>query len=741
MDYRKEYRRFITSHYLSDGVRITFGIALPAILLSYFNLLSEGIAISLGAMCASTTDIPGPIHHRRNGMMICIIAVIFVAFLTTIASTHPLWMGSLIAIFCFVFCMIGVYGARSNSIGVAALLIMVLSIDRPLTGSELLFHLLYLAAGGLWYMVLSLALYSIRPYKLAQQALGENILNTSAYLRIRALFYSKEVNYDEVYQQMLEQQVKVEQSQNLVNELLFKNRTVIKESIPTGRILMMIHLDVLDLFEKTITSFQDYKLLHSYFDNSDILQKYQTVIYQMADELDETGIAVQSGYPATPNEKLQDNVQQLKKDYEDFRNARHTAENLEGLINLRQILQSIEDIVSRLNTLQLYTTYDKKKIKTNTDIADYSGLINTQNISWQLLKDNLTFDSNTFRHAVRVSIATLVGYVISRYLSVGHSYWILLTIIVILKPTYSLTQKRNYQRLLGTAIGALIALGLLFFIENKTALFTCMLILMVGTYSFLRSNYLLGVIFTTAYILVLFHLVYGTNLKTIFTDRLIDTAIGSLIAFIANFLIVPAWEKEKIKDYMLAALEKNTAYFKDVAAAFSGKPVTIAGYKKSRQDAFVALANLSDAFTRMLSEPKFRQYNSEQVHRFVVLNHTLTSHIATLSHYVLTHASKQASEDFSSIINADTAKLQSASDILKGGQPESKITEAVDSHKINERLNELLSKRKNELNEKIFDTATRQSLSELKPVVDQFNLISSIAVDLNKISAELKALP
>src|SRR6185295_8456652 len=107
-------------------------------------------------------------------------------------------------------------------------------------------------------------------------------------------------------------------------------------------------------------------------------------------------------------------------------------------------------------------------------------------------------------------------------------------------------------------------------------------------------NYLIGVLFTTAYVLVLFHLVYDSNLRTIFTDRLIDTGIGSLIAFLANFFIVPAWEKEKIKDYMLLAMENNIAYFRNVSAAFTGKPVSITEYKKSRQNAFVALANLSD---------------------------------------------------------------------------------------------------------------------------------------------------
>ncbi|MCW3118166.1 MAG: hypothetical protein JWM28_2248, partial [Chitinophagaceae bacterium] len=307
--------------------------------------------------------------------------------------------------------------------------------------------------------------------------------------------------------------------------------------------------------------------------------------------------------------------------------------------------------------------------------------------------------------------------------------------------TYSLTKKRNYQRLWGTVSGALVALLLLYFIENKTVLFILLIVLMTGTYSFLRSNYLVGVLFTTAYVLLLFHLVYGGNLKTIFLDRLIDTGLGSLIAFLANFLIVPAWEKEKIKDYMIAALENNIAYFQKVSAAFTGKPVSMEEYKKSRQHAFVALANLGDAFSRMLEEPKFRQYNSQQIHRFVVLNHTLTSHIATLAHYVMPLSVKYASEDFNSIIRADIAQLESALDTLKGinaNEIAESTSENAVSHKINERLKDMLYKRKQELNEKIFDTETRQSLGELKPVVDQFNLISSIAVDLKKLSREIK---
>src|ERR1700722_11306007 len=112
MDYVRQYKRFINSHYLNGAIRITAGITLPAILLGYFNNLSAGIALSLGAMCVGNMDNPGPIHHRRNGMIVCVGSIFIVALLTGLVSGSPVLMGMLVFVFCFVFSMIGVYGAR-----------------------------------------------------------------------------------------------------------------------------------------------------------------------------------------------------------------------------------------------------------------------------------------------------------------------------------------------------------------------------------------------------------------------------------------------------------------------------------------------------------------------------------------------------------------------------------------------------------------------------------------------------
>src|SRR5204862_5068 len=156
--------------------------------------------------------------------------------------------------------------------------------------------------------------------------------------------------------------------------------------------------------------------------------------------------------------------------------------------------------------------------------GDQDKFVTHTDINWKVLRDNLSIKSDIFRHALRVSIAAIAGYIISQLFMLGHSYWILLTIIVILKSDYSITQKRNYQA---------------------------------------------------------------------------------------------------------DAITSRLDYYKNVSPTFRGGNVSDTQFRLSRKEAFVALANLSDAFSRLLSEPKSKQKDPRQIHQFVVLTHTLTSHIAT----------------------------------------------------------------------------------------------------------------
>ncbi len=761
MDYRTTYRSFISSHYLSEGVRITVGLTLPAIFGTYMHHEVMGITMSLGASCVIMVDNAGPIHHRRNAMIICILVIFMSSLLTGFITAFTIGTGILIALFCFLFPMIGVYGTRAGSIGLAALFIMVLNLEErtQMRSLDLLLNSVYVACGGIWYMLLSLSLYSFRPFKIAQQALGDCIQSTAGYLLLRTELYGRNPEFEDIYSQLLDKQVEIHEKQNLVRELLFKSRDIVKESTNTGRVILLIFLDIIDLFERVMSSQQDFKLLHQYFDQTEILEKFRDLLLVISEELNDTGIAVKSAKPYAMNDRMEIMLRELKKDFELLRDEQRNASNVEGFITLRNMLDGLEDIISRLHTIQQYSSYDLKGSR-EMGVVDYDRFVTHQDIDLKLLPENLNWKSNTFRHAIRVSIATTAGFIVAQFFPLGHSYWILLTIIVILKPNYGLTQKRNYDRLLGTVVGAAIGALILYFIRDRHVIFVLMVILMILAYSFMRTKYLVFVMLMTPYILILFYLLNPLHFGAVIGDRLLDTAIGSGIAFLANLFIAPAWVKEQFGSYLLQMIEANKNYFREVSVTFVGEEVEISQYKYARKLAYVALANVTDALNRMLSEPRRKQKNAADFHQFVVLNYMLASHTATLASYSRRGNEVPADPGYHpaidavlSILSKSYTLLQQKTDETKSGVPSMQIisqrtlypseknpSEGIPSKEglriMNEQVTAMIMKRKAELEQGILESSTRRRLTLVKAVNDQFNFIMKIAEDLLKLTTK-----
>ena len=741
MDYLKQYRSFISSHYVSEGLRITTAILVPVLFFAYLDLLAIGLTIGLGALCVSVTDNPGPIHHRRNGLLVCNLLIFIVALLTSLVQPfHWLFM-LLLPVCCFVFSMIGVYGARATAIGMAGLFVLILQTQHHYQGWQILYNALYILAGGSWYILLSLFVNSIRPYKITQQALGEYVMATADYLKAKAVFYDTGTDREKNYEEILRTQIIVQEKQALVAELIFKTRSIAKESTHTGRVLMMVFMDVADLFEVAMTSHQDYEKLHRYFDDTEILTEYRQLIDTLANELDEIGIALKSGRRSGYNKSIDEELIEERKHLKELRAQKLRPDNIDGFISLRHILDSIDEIATHIRTLHQYTSYDVKLRRKKIDSPDPENFIMHQSIDPQLLIDNLSFRSNIFRHSIRVSAAALFAFIVADLLSMRHGYWLLLTVIVIMKPAYSLTRQRNKERLSGTIIGASIGALLLYLVKDRTAIVIFLAISMVGTYSFIRKQYFISVILMTLYLLLMFHLLEPTDFRTILTDRIVDTAIGSAIAILFGYLVSPIWEHERVNEYMSQSVKDIKAYYQLISATFTGKEFNKPATILERRKTWVSLANLSDTFNKMLSEPKSKQKNVKELHQFVVANHMITSHIATLSYYADPVQPALIMHDYEPLINATVHALQAALDVLE----QKKNTDAagkVDPEQIrlvSQRINELVAKRQEELKQGKMESNTGKYLSDFKSIADQFYFIYRIAVDLEKVSIRVAA--
>lgn len=751
MDYAQEFRKFISSQYLYAGVRITAGAVIPAIILYQYGLLGSMMAVPLGALCVGFTDNPGPIQHRRNAIFISIGFNFIVAMLAGLTRGHSWMIGIELIVLSMFLSLLGVYGNRANSIGSIALLVFIFNIDAHLSPAgndfrDILINAGWFTVGGLWYAILSLLLHTLRPYKLIQQLLGESLMETARYLEVKAAFYKKDPDYKEHYRSLMRHQIAIHQHQDELREMLFKARSVVRESTRKGRVLMQMFLDSIDLFERIMTTQQDYESLHKEFDHEEILHVYNRTILEMADTLNDIGLAIQDGLPYRNERRIDRLIDDAKDAFFSMRNKKLNATNIEGFIKLRHILFSLQDLAERIKILSQYTSYDRsisKMLKSQEPerVKNLDRFITRQELDPNLLFDNLSLQSTTFRHAARLTLALIVGYVVSMLFPLGHGYWILLTITTILKPAYSITKKRNGNRIIGTLTGALLGFAAIYITMDTTILFIIMLLAMIISYSMLKLNYLVSSAGITVYVIISFHFLNPSGLGVVLHDRVLDTAIGCVIAFIASSFVLPSWEKEQIAHYLEVAIPANRAYFSTVAKAFTGSGFDITNYKVARKGAFVALANMSDHFQRMMSEPKSKQYNLENYHQFVATSHLLTSHIASLSYYAQRSGQQYGSMDFQPLANQVEAQFDLATAILEN-RSSTPAEQKLMEDPIRQKVLELLQIRRDEMAgaqlEEEEQTAIRKTLSDLKAITDQFQLISTITAEQVKILDKLR---
>lgn len=622
-------RYFLFSQYLADGIRMTLCIILPVWILSVFNHTGFGFTMATGALCVSITDIPGPIEHKKNGMLYSIGFGFIVTLLTGLLNQHVVTMTLLIAAACFFFSMFSVYGNRAALVGSAVLLAMILRIPLETNFPSLLRDACLQMAGGFFYLLVALISFRLTPYRPAQRALGDCIHELSKYLRIKANLYDTGIDYTKSYRELMAQQIVIHEKQEALRELLFKDKTLMKEPTKTGKLLMVTFADSVDLYEQIMATWYDYDSLRDKYKSTGLLGEVSEIIIKTANELDRIGMAIQSNgtykreYEMIPDlDKLKLKIDQLDQTF-----TSHFV-LLKILVNLRNLDQYLMELG------HYFSAHTSRKGKF-VNISTYAGFVAHQEINPTIFRNNLSMHSSIFRHALRMTITCVIGYILTRFMAYDqHSNWVLLTTLVILKPAYSLTKQRNTERLVGTVVGAIIGVLAIVWVKDQQFLFAILLFFMIGTYTFQRLNYIVMVIFITPYILIVFNLM-GYGLLEVARARIFDTAIAAALAFAANHLLFPSWESSKFTNLMAEVLKANIQYLNAMRQFFSGTEIPALEYKLLRKQIYVSSTNLSAAFQRMLAEPKSKQKDNSLIYEFIVLNDILSANAAGIGTDIL----------------------------------------------------------------------------------------------------------
>lgn len=742
MNYSAELRKFLTSQYIYSGVRIALAIVVPSIILAQLGLLKEFFLFPLGTSFVGLTDQQGPFIRRRNTLIISVFTFALVALIASLLKDFPVAVYLEIIIFGFFFSMVGVYGQRLAVFGSIALVVLSIFIDGHLTGDNIFKSSLIFFLGCLWFFIVFMIVTRLQPYKLASQVVGENYIELADYLRIKAKYYHKNPDHDALLNQLIAQQVKIKNHQEDTREIVFRTRQIVNESTTQSRILMLMFLNSIDLYDKLLTSENDYKRMSEVFGDTALLRNIHNYLMRMADEITNLGIALQGGLEFKPITHFDEELKNLYDDFFELRERIFSPDKLEDFMMMRQVLMRITEVTDEVTTIFKVNAQDLKLAKSLSTGLDYTKFLpKEEKLNHKVLISNFSLNSGHFRHAIRVTIALLIGYIVSRFaiLGIGHSYWILITIIAILKPAYSTTKHRNLLRLYGTAAGAIIAYVLLHFITQPTALLVILLASMIMCFSLLKFHYSWAVLFMTVYIFLSFNFLNPGNVNLIFKDRLLDTVIGGAVTLLVAYFILPVWEHTQNLALMKKSSKSNLEYFRLVMNHFLKKDeVDDQDFRLKRKNAIIDLANLSDNFQRMISDPKNQQRKLETVHQFVTTTHLMTAYTASLSQYA--KSGHQYPEiDFENWKIKISAEMLRTSSLLYQKDLDEQIR--IESHiRPEDQVVDLLEKRRAEIEKQEISNErkpfTVSHLTEIKNIRELLELIYDVAKDQRKIIEE-----
>jgi len=193
-----------------------------------------------------------------------------------------------------------------------------------------------------------------------------------------------------------------------------------------------------------------------------------------------------------------------------------------------------------------------------------------------------------------------VGDALGRALSVQRTYWVPMTIAIVLKPDFTATFSRGVLRLGGTFAGLVFATALFHFAH--TGITTD--IALMGVFMFLMrwvgpANYGIFVAALSAMVVLLIA-VTGIAPRDVIAARAINTSIGGVVAMIA-YAVWPSWERTQTGAVLADMLDAYRDYLAAVMSALSGgDPAAI---DDVRLDGRLARSNAEASVDRARGEP------------------------------------------------------------------------------------------------------------------------------------------
>ncbi|MEB5476665.1 YccS family putative transporter [Acinetobacter pollinis] len=598
--------------------------------LYYIGCTEYIVPVTLGTIAAALTDFDDRLSIRlRNLLYVCILFFITSTILEFLAP-YPLLFIVYLSLSSGFLILLGSLGQRYAVISFGTILLSIYTMFGLEDHNVWYFQPICFVLGALWYGMTSILFYLLKPTLFVQDSLAQTFLSISDLLTHKSKLFDPDNNKEQIHNLLLTLSIK---NANLVQHLDTTKSallTRLKASRANKHTLSALHLHFFaqDIHEQAASNYLSYDRIGINFHRSDLIFRIQKTVRLTSQACADLAESILHHRPYKVKKEHTIALAQLESSMHDW--IEENPNNRE-VKNLCLILNNLKNIYEQLFQLTL-TQHNEHQHTTHAVIQDNTNLLDNDIQDWNDLvlkfKQHLTPQSALFRHAVRISFVFCIGYGISLLPFFKNGYWILLTSLFVCQVSYFATKSRLKMRTLGTLLGVIIGVPILYFIQNTESQLMLTVICAVLFFYLRVKKYAMATLMATLMVLLIFSL--KGSAYEIILPRIIDTLIGCFIAWFAVSFIWPDWQCRNISKNIINSDIATLDYFDEITYQYEYGRDNGMTYRTARRFAHNRQTELANMISSLSAEPNPDKTLIHDAFRYLVLSHSQLSYISAL---------------------------------------------------------------------------------------------------------------
>ena len=609
------------------NVRMLIAFTGTAFVPYLLNFQLATIPLTLGVVAAGISDIDDRFSVRIMNLIYTYIGFFITAASVQLLFPYPAAFAIGLIVSCIGWILLGSLGRRYATIAYGCLVVSVYSMLGVHLFEQWYLQPALLVAGAAWYGLLSTISFLLFPVRKLQDQLSASYHALGSFLFAKSNLFDVDMTPSSYQQSMIDLALENGKLISIFNDMRMALLTRLKgdRGQKDTRRSLQYYFVAQDIHERADSAHIDYQKLAKIFQHSDILFRFQRILTIQGKACQDLANCILTRTRYVHNKRFKHSFENLRLSLEKLHADQvYDQVRINALFALYQNLKSIDAQLQNLETernIQLINAQQAENQLKDDDLKGWNDMM-------VRVKQHLTPESVLFRHAVRLSIVLFIGYIFIQLTHIAYGYWILLTALFVCQPNFNATKRRLYLRIVGTLIGLIVGLAIIYFIPSLQGQLVMLVLSGVLFFELRSKQYAQATAFITILALINFNLdgsAFAAGLP-----RLIDTIIGCALAWFGVSFIWPDWKFRRLPRTIQRSLQAQCKYLAEVVTQYHEGRNNALNYRVVRRAAHNNDAEVASLISTLATEPNIDPTKKAQAFEFLCLSHTFLSYIAAL---------------------------------------------------------------------------------------------------------------